>query len=56
MAGVDRKHIPARGTCDGGTVTVRDADGNEPGIACLACGGTGEVGTLQDNEDDGQAD
>ncbi|GAA1887867.1 hypothetical protein GCM10009837_07100 [Streptomyces durmitorensis] len=49
------EHVPACGECTGGTKTVRDADGNETIVDCLACGGTGEVGTMADNEDNGQA-
>ncbi|MFI8872435.1 hypothetical protein [Streptomyces sp. NPDC055243] len=47
--------VPACGNCVGGTITVRDADGNETSVQCDACGGTGVVGTLQDNEDNGEA-
>lgn len=47
--------VPVCGNCSGGTITVRDDDGNEITVDCDACGGTGEVGTMQDNEDDGQA-
>ncbi|WP_420037562.1 hypothetical protein ACN2WE_39740 [Streptomyces sp. cg28] len=41
--------------CNGGTITVRDAAGNETTVQCVACGGSGEVGNPADNEDDGQA-
>lgn len=47
--------VPACGNCVGGTITMRDGDGNETTVTCGECGGTGEVGTLQDNEDNGQA-
>ncbi|MEW2393028.1 hypothetical protein AB0933_32175 [Streptomyces venezuelae] len=47
--------VPACSNCVGGTITVRDADGNETVVDCDACGGTGTVGTLADNEDNGQA-
>lgn len=47
--------VPACGNCSGGTITVRDADGNETTVECGECGGTGEVGTLADNEDNGEA-
>ncbi|TGB06532.1 hypothetical protein [Streptomyces sp. MZ04] len=47
--------VPACGNCVGGTITVRDSDGNETVVDCGECGGSGEVGTLQDNEDNGQA-
>lgn len=42
-------------SCQGGEVTVRDADGNETAVQCEACQGTGELPTYADNEDDGQA-
>ncbi|MFH8613062.1 hypothetical protein ACH4D5_36900 [Streptomyces sp. NPDC018029] len=48
--------VPACGNCTGGTITVQDADGNETTVDCQACVGCGEVGTLQDNEGNGQAD
>lgn len=47
--------VPACSNCVGGTITVRDTDGNETVVDCGSCGGTGEVGTLVDNEDNGQA-
>ncbi|QES25865.1 hypothetical protein DEJ47_04810 [Streptomyces venezuelae] len=47
--------VPACGNCTGGTITVQDADGNETTIDCGECGGSGEVGAMVDNEDDGQA-
>ncbi|MEU6990338.1 hypothetical protein ABZ953_06705 [Streptomyces sp. NPDC046465] len=49
------ERMPACGNCVGGTITVQDANGNETVVQCDACGGTGEVGTMADNEDDGQA-
>lgn len=45
--------VPA-GNCVGGAITVRDADGNETAVTCDACGGSGEVCTLADNEDNRQ--
>jgi hypothetical protein len=47
--------VPACGNCQGGEIRVKDADGNETVILCGACGGSGEVGTPADNEDDGRA-
>ncbi|MGW5868801.1 hypothetical protein ACWFRJ_42405 [Streptomyces sp. NPDC055239] len=47
--------VPACGNCVGGTITVKDHEGNETTVTCGECGGTGEVGTLADNEDDGEA-
>ncbi|WP_428956175.1 hypothetical protein [Streptomyces sp. cg35] len=47
--------MPRCGNCSGGTITVRDADGNETTVQCGQCGGTGEIGTPVDNEDDGRA-
>jgi hypothetical protein len=47
--------VPACGNCTGGTITVRDADGNETTVDCGECQGTGEVGTLVDNEENGEA-
>ncbi|MYY79727.1 MULTISPECIES: hypothetical protein [unclassified Streptomyces] len=47
--------VPACTNCNGGTITVQDGDGNETTVECGECGGTGEVGVPQDNEDDGQA-
>lgn len=49
------EHVPACGNCIGGTITVQDGDGNETTVDCGQCGGSGEVGILQDNEDNGQA-
>ncbi|MEU6820887.1 hypothetical protein ABZ921_09675 [Streptomyces atriruber] len=48
--------VPACSNCVGGTITVRDSDGNETVVTCDACERTGEVGTLADNEDNGQDD
>ncbi|MFJ2774783.1 hypothetical protein [Streptomyces sp. NPDC087300] len=45
----------ACGNCCDGQITVRDDDGSETTVDCDACGGTGEVGALADNEDDRQA-
>ncbi|MFH9073208.1 hypothetical protein [Streptomyces alboflavus] len=47
--------MPVCGNCSGGTVTIVDDDGNTTVVVCDACDGTGEVGTLADNEDNGQA-
>jgi hypothetical protein len=47
--------VPACGNCTGGTITVWDQDGNETTANCGECQGSGEAGTLQDNEDNGQA-
>ncbi len=47
--------MPACTNCQGGQTTMRDADGNEVKVTCLACGGSGEVGSPVDNEDNGQA-
>ncbi len=41
--------------CNGGQITMRDADGRETTLSCGACGGTGEVGAPVDNEDNGRA-
>ncbi|GGV71846.1 hypothetical protein GCM10010277_84140 [Streptomyces longisporoflavus] len=42
--------MPACRDRNGGTTTVRDADGNETVVDCLACGGNGLIGTLADNQ------
>lgn len=47
--------MPACTNCSGGTITVKDADGNETTLDCTACDGTGEIPNPVDNEDDGQA-
>ncbi|MGW5529494.1 hypothetical protein [Streptomyces xanthochromogenes] len=47
--------VPACGNCQGGEITVRGADGRETTVSCSNCQGTGTVGTLADNEDNGQA-
>ncbi|MGW6023720.1 hypothetical protein [Streptomyces sp. NPDC055099] len=47
--------VPKCGNCVGGTITLRDDAGNETTVTCDGCGGTGEVGTPVDNEDNGQA-
>lgn len=49
------ERVPACANCTGGAITVRDADGNETTVDCGECQGSGEVGTLQDNEDNGEA-
>jgi hypothetical protein len=49
------RRVPKCSNCQGGQITVRDADGNETTVTCGACGGSGEVGSPADNEDNGQA-
>ncbi|WP_069883496.1 hypothetical protein [Streptomyces luteocolor] len=49
------ERMPACGNCTDGEITVVDGDGNETSVQCDACGGTGEVGAMADNEDDGEA-
>lgn len=49
------ERVPACGNCIGGTITMQDADGNQTTVTCGECQGSGEVGTLQDNEDNGEA-
>ncbi|MGW2861902.1 hypothetical protein [Streptomyces sp. NPDC001205] len=48
------ERVPRCGNCTGGTITIRDEDGNETTVQCSNCQGTGEVGTMADNEDNGQ--
>jgi transcription elongation factor Elf1 len=47
--------VPKCGNCQGGKVTVKDADGKETTVNCGACGGSGETGNPVDNEDNGRA-
>ncbi|MYW62482.1 hypothetical protein GTY65_00035 [Streptomyces sp. SID8379] len=47
--------VPKCGNCQGGSITVRDADGNETTVPCGQCDGTGETGNPADNEDNGEA-
>ena len=49
------ERVPARGNRVGGTITMRDTDGNETTVDCGECGGSGEVGTMADNEENGEA-
>jgi hypothetical protein len=49
------ERVPTCGNCQGGQITVKDADGNETTILCGQCQGRGEVGNPVDNEDNGQA-
>jgi len=41
--------------CNGGQITMRDADGNTTTVTCDVCGGSGIVAVPVDNEDDGRA-
>lgn len=47
--------VPACGNCSGGTITVKDGDGNETTVTCGQCQGSGHVDNPVDNEDNGQA-
>lgn len=47
--------VPICGSCQGGQVTVQEADGTKHTVQCERCDGTGTVPELADNEDNGEA-
>ncbi|WP_120727073.1 hypothetical protein [Streptomyces hundungensis] len=49
------ERVPRCGNRTGGAITIRDDQGNQTTVQCSNCQGTGETGTLPDNEDNGRA-
>ena len=52
---LEEQRVPKCGNCQGGQVTMRDADGRETTVTCGQCGGSGEIPNPVDNEDNGRA-
>lgn len=52
---LEDRRMPKCTNCQGGQITMTDADGNTTTVTCGQCAGTGEVGTPVDNEDNGLA-
>ncbi|MFH8410753.1 hypothetical protein ACH4FX_39170 [Streptomyces sp. NPDC018019] len=51
----EREQPVPKCSCTGGQTTVVDDQGNQTTVRCDACGGTGELPTYADNEDNGKA-